>query len=204
MDAKKTLDRIYAMLSGEKVELATAKLEDGTTVRAESFEAGNDVFVITEEEEIPAPVGEHTLEGGQILVVEEEGKIAEIKEPESDEELKYSEKEMGEMKEKLADLEKRVEMMEKEKEQMAAEKSELQKQKDELESQKSELSKSKDELETKLSKVEKEKQELSEAATPSVKHSPEKGSEAKGYRFAQKRPQNTEDRVLEMLNFNSK
>mgnify|MGYP000485697779 CR=1 FL=1 len=77
MDAKKTLDRIYAMLSGEKVELATAKLEDGTTVRAESFEAGNDVFVVTEEEEIPAPVGEHTLEGGQILVVEEEGKIAE-------------------------------------------------------------------------------------------------------------------------------
>lgn len=205
MDAKKTLDRIYAMLSGEsgEVKLATAKLEDGTTIRAEAFEAGNDVFVVTEEEEIPAPVGEHTLEGGNILVIEEEGKIAEIKEPEG-EDLKYTDKDMEEMKSKVEDLEKRVKMMEKEKEEMAAEKSELQKQKDELEAEKSELSKSKEETEIKLAKVEKEKQELSEASTPSVKHSPEKENERKGYRFAQKRPQNTEDRVLEMLNFNSK
>jgi len=205
MDAKKTLDRIYAMLSGEsgEVKLATAKLEDGTTIRAEAFEAGNDVFVVTEEEEIPAPVGEHTLEGGNILVIEEEGKIAEIKEPES-EDLKYTDKDMEEMKSKVEDLEKRVKMMEKEKEEMAAEKSELQKQKDELEAEKANLSKAKEETETKLAKVEKEKQELSEASTPSVKHSPEKGNETKGYRFAQNRPQNTEDRVLEMLNFNSK
>ena len=63
-----------------KVEMATMKLANGIVVEAESFEAGESVFLIGEDDEkIAAPVGEHELEDGKILVIEEEGVIKEIK-----------------------------------------------------------------------------------------------------------------------------
>jgi len=63
------------------VELATMKLKDGVTVlEAESFEAGQSVFIVAENgEKVPAPIGEHELEDGSVLIIVEEGKIAEIK-----------------------------------------------------------------------------------------------------------------------------
>jgi len=64
-----------------KVEMATMRLANGVTIEAESFEAGQNVFLVGEDEEkVAAPVGEHELEDGRILVIEEEGVIAEIKE----------------------------------------------------------------------------------------------------------------------------
>ena len=64
-----------------KVEMATMKLANGIVVEAESFEAGENVFLIGEDDEkVAAPVGEHELEDGKILVIEEEGVIKEIKE----------------------------------------------------------------------------------------------------------------------------
>jgi hypothetical protein len=63
-----------------KVEMATMKLANGIVVEAESFEAGQNVFLIGEDDEkVAAPVGEHELEDGKILVIEEEGVIKEIK-----------------------------------------------------------------------------------------------------------------------------
>jgi polyhydroxyalkanoate synthesis regulator phasin len=64
------------------VELAQIKLIDGVTIlEAESFEAGMPVFVVAENgDKVPAPIGEHELEDGKILVITEEGMIAEIKE----------------------------------------------------------------------------------------------------------------------------
>jgi len=64
------------------VELATMKLKDGVTVlEAESFEVGQSVFIVAENgDKVPAPVGEHELEDGRILVITEEGKIGEIAE----------------------------------------------------------------------------------------------------------------------------
>ncbi len=64
-----------------KVEMATMKLEGGVVVEAESFEAGENVFLVGEDEEkVAAPVGEHELEDGRILVIVEEGVISEIRE----------------------------------------------------------------------------------------------------------------------------
>ena len=64
-----------------KVEMATMKLAGGVVVEAESFEAGENVFLLGEDDEkVAAPVGEHELEDGKILVIEEEGVIAEIRE----------------------------------------------------------------------------------------------------------------------------
>jgi CRP-like cAMP-binding protein len=64
-----------------KVEMATMKLAGGVVVEAESFEAGENVFLLGEDDEkVAAPVGEHELEDGRILVIVEEGVISEIRE----------------------------------------------------------------------------------------------------------------------------
>ena len=49
-----------------KVEMATMKLAGGVVVEAESFEAGENVFLLGEDDEkVAAPVGEHELEDGK-------------------------------------------------------------------------------------------------------------------------------------------
>ena len=59
-----------------KVEMATMKLANGVVLEAESFEAGENVFLLGEDDEkVAAPVGEHELEDGRMLIVEEEGVI---------------------------------------------------------------------------------------------------------------------------------
>lgn len=78
-------------LSDEKIELAEIKLENGTVLTAESFEAGKSVFIKTEDKEVALPLGEYKLEDGKILIVKEEGMIDEIKEVEAEEEVKEEE-----------------------------------------------------------------------------------------------------------------
>ena len=87
MNTNQILNKVRVLL-GMEVKLETMKLGDGVTVlEAEMFEAGNEVFVVTEDEQkIALPVGEYELEDGRILVVVEEGIIAEIKEKEVEEE----------------------------------------------------------------------------------------------------------------------
>ena len=64
-----------------KVEMANMRLANGVLLEAESFEAGQNVFLVGEDEEkVAAPVGEHELEDGRVMVIEEEGVIAEIRE----------------------------------------------------------------------------------------------------------------------------
>jgi len=80
MKANSILNRILAELASVRnVSLATMNLENGAVLEAEAFEAGNEVFVVSGEDRVAAPVGEHLLEDGRILVIEEEGLIAEIK-----------------------------------------------------------------------------------------------------------------------------
>lgn len=64
-----------------EVTMSTMMLKDGVTVlEAESFEAGMPVMIVAENgDKVPAPIGEHELEDGRILVITEEGIIAEIK-----------------------------------------------------------------------------------------------------------------------------
>jgi hypothetical protein len=68
------------------ITMATMLLKDGVTVlEAESFEAGQPVMIVAENgDKVPAPIGEHELEDGRILVITEEGIIAEIKEMEAE------------------------------------------------------------------------------------------------------------------------
>lgn len=81
MKANNILNRILAELSSiREVKFEQMTLENGAVLEAEAFEAGNEVFVVSGEDRVPAPVGEHLLSDGRVLVVAEEGVIAEIKE----------------------------------------------------------------------------------------------------------------------------
>ena len=83
MKATEIFQKFFAELSAvetTEVELAQAKLDNGTVLEAESFEAGQPIFIVSEEDRIAVPVGEYEMEDGRILVVAEEGVIGEIKE----------------------------------------------------------------------------------------------------------------------------
>ena len=86
MNQTKVLNKVRVLL-GLEVELESMKLEDGvTTIEAEVFEAGEAVFIITEDEQkIPLPKGEYTLESGRVVCVEEEGVIYEMKDGKEEE-----------------------------------------------------------------------------------------------------------------------
>jgi hypothetical protein len=88
MKEKSILNKVRTLL-GMEVKLEMMKLIDGTTVlEAEMFEANNEVFIITEDEQrIPLPIGEYELENALILVVVEEGIISEVKEATTEEEV---------------------------------------------------------------------------------------------------------------------
>ena len=93
MKSQETLGKIMELLNlQDEVKLESMKLENGTTIEAEAFEANQEVFIVTEEDEkIALPVGEYTLEDGRILVVAEEGIIAEVREGGEEEEAPATE-----------------------------------------------------------------------------------------------------------------
>ena len=76
MTAKEILNKVKHIIG---VSLETTKLLDGvTTIEADAFEAGYDVFIIMDEERVPLAVGSYELENGDTLVVQTEGVIASI------------------------------------------------------------------------------------------------------------------------------
>jgi hypothetical protein len=85
MNTNQILNKVRELL-GMEVKLETMKLDDNITmIEAESFESGMEVVVVTEDEQkIPLPVGDYNLEDGRVLVVAEEGIIAEVKEKEEE------------------------------------------------------------------------------------------------------------------------
>jgi len=118
MNYKEIVKKICIALNIE-VKLEQMKLNDGVTViEADSFEANNEIFVVTEDDQkIPLPIGEYVVENGMLLVVTQEGVIAEIKEQEAPEEVEVAEEEMKKDEEKMIEksaVKKTVESMVKE------------------------------------------------------------------------------------------
>ena len=100
MKATEMLKQIKTLLRA-RVGLAQMTLEDGETViEADVLEAGQAVFIVSDDERIPLPVGEYTTADGQTIVVTEEGLISEVKlevedlEEEEEEMEKEDDKEM--------------------------------------------------------------------------------------------------------------
>ena len=71
-------------LADETVKLAEEKLENGTILVAEEFKEGEAVFIKSDDEQIALPVGEYILEDSRVLVVKEEGLIADVREVSDD------------------------------------------------------------------------------------------------------------------------
>jgi hypothetical protein len=118
MNYKEIVKKICVALNIE-VKLEQMKLNDGVTViEADSFEANNEIFVVTEDDQrIPLPVGEYVVENGMLLIVTQEGVIAEIKEQEEPAEVEVPEEEMKKDEEKMIEksaVKKTVESMVKE------------------------------------------------------------------------------------------
>ena len=179
----------------EEVKLAQATLENGTVIESESFEAGSEVFIVTEDEKVALPVGEYTLEDGEILVVEEEGIIASIgavaEEAPAEEEVEAKEDEKEEMgyatKEELAEVKAMIEEI----------KSMLEP-KEEMSEEAPNTIKS-EETTTKTVYASEEEVELSAEPIAKITHNPEAETKKNLNLFSQKRPSNTADRVMQRI-----
>lgn len=180
----------------EKVELAQAKLENGTVLEAESFESGKEVFILTDDDKVALPIGSYEMEDGKILVIEEDGIISEIKDKEEEEVVEEEVVEEEELKEEdkyatkqeLAEIKSMVEEI---KELMQEGKKEEMHREEELMSQKmTELACQEDEA---------LKEELSKPASEPIKHSPEAKEELNKVVYSQKRNLTTKDIVFSKI-----
>jgi hypothetical protein len=180
-------------LLGMEVKLEQMKLADGVTIlEADAFEAGMEVFIVTEDEQkIPLPVGEYEMENGFMLVVEEEGIIASYMEAAPEEEeapMEQPEAEVPVEAEAEVKTPKRViESVVKESHFSA----------EEFEALKAEIVALKSQLESKEEVVE-EKVELEEV-TP-ISFNPEVESTKVDFKYGQNRTMSTLDRVMSKIN----
>ena len=180
-----TADIVENIEQSQVVELAQAKLENGTVLEAEAFEAGNEIFILTDDEKVAVPVGEYQMEDGQILVVEEEGLIAEIKKAEAKEEEEVEASE--EVSEEL-ETEEEVEAEYATKEELAEVRSLVEEIKQMIE-KKEEMSEVEEQV----------KEELSETpATEAITHNPEPKQKV-NLKYAQNRKQSTFDKVMSKI-----
>jgi len=192
MKANQMLNEIKTLLNIE-VKLMEMKLENGTIVSAEAFEKGNEIFIVTDDEKVAMPVGEYILEDGKLLVVEEEGMIADMREvsdeapakEEETEDLEEEEKKEMEEEADVADwkgMEKRIQNLE-----------------DAIADLKKDKVEAEDEKEEEVEMTEEVKEELS--AVKPIKHNPEaKAPQKTQVQFGKGQFNTTLDRVLSKLN----
>jgi hypothetical protein len=89
----KLFEEYRVKLKAEELKFAEAPLEDGTIIYtdAEAWEAGVNVYIVDDEDnKIPVPVGEYKLADGRIVVIAEDGILAEIREMEAEVEVEQS------------------------------------------------------------------------------------------------------------------
>lgn len=219
-NAKDILSRVYDIVMGKEVdapeveavedktevvetELAQAKTADGEAIfDAEAFEVGKNVFIVTEEGNIPVPAGMYTLEDGLMISVDEGGVIVEVKkEGEEVEEVEAGYDKEEEMKEEM--MEPKEEMKEPKK--VVKSKTEMEESYfSKIEARLSAIEENNESLKMENVKLSEENEELKKqlAETPAnhTKFNPE--SEAKRdvkFRIGSKRSETVQDRVFNSL-----
>ena len=216
------LNKVRSLL-GMEIKLEQRKLDDSTTtVEAESFEKGEEIMIVTEDEQkIALPVGEYKMQSGEMLVVKEEGIIDEIKAEEKEEEEekeevdsrkkedeKYEEKDEEMSADDSKPIKKTVESIVKET--FFSEMEALKKENEELKSQLEKLSKEevketesepiKEEIneEVELSTEEPKVEEVEAAAEPIV-HNPENKAKKVGNTISPNKRKTIMDTVLSRI-----
>ena len=198
------------------VKLEERKLENGTVVEAEAFEKGREIFIKTDDEKVAMPVGEYILESGELIVIEEEGVIADVREVSDDVPAKEETSDLAEfdpdryvtvedwrgMEERIANLEDAIADLKGDKQPKSEKVVEAEEQiEDEARQPKSRTIKEEFTEENKEENLNEQlKEELSEPAADPIKHSPESTS-TKGnkVRYSEKRRKSVMDNVLEKL-----
>jgi len=199
MSAKTQINKIKTLL-GLEIKLEQMKLENGTILEAEAFEAGAEIFIVNEEDRIAVPMGEYMLEDGKVLIITEDGIIGEIKDAEeapAEEEAPEVEVEV-EAEAETSAPKKVVESITKE---MFF--SEIEKLRNEIAELKAANVEVKEEVELSAEvtkEVKEEAVELSAEEAQPLKHNPEGAVEKKQTNlFAQKAPKTTRDLVFSKL-----
>jgi len=188
-----TIDKIKEILNlSVEVKLEQQKLDNGAILEAEAFEPNKEVFIVTDDNRVPVPVGEYNLEDGKTLVIAEEGLISEIKEVEQESEEVVEEDVEAtpevEMTEEKTTPKKVVESITKE--MFFSEIEKLQKEIDALKSEKVELSE----------QVNEELQaELDKPAVEPISFNPENKQTLSKIKIGNNRPMSTLDRVMRKL-----
>jgi hypothetical protein len=190
MEKTKMLNQIRTLLNIE-VKLEEMKLENGTVVSADTFEKGSEIFIVTDDEKVAMPVGEYILEDGRLVVISEEGIIADVREvsdevpAEETEDLEEETVETEVPEEVATEVEAIIEAVV---EVIAPVIEEVKSEIEELKKQFSEM------------KGGKKKEDMSAARKP-IKHNPEaKAPQKKQMQFAKGQFNTTLDRVLNKLN----
>lgn len=199
IDILNKIQNIVGVELSEEIKMAEIKLENGTVLVAESFEAGKSIFIKTEDEEVALPVGEYELEDSRILVVSEEGLIDSIKEATKEEvaEEELSEESSEEVKEEIE-----TELEEEEKKEMEyVTKEEFAKAVEEIKAMIEKMGyKDKEEMTEEVTEVEDKKEELSAEVAEPIKHNPESEVENKiNFKISNNRVQTTKDRVFNKI-----
>jgi hypothetical protein len=193
MKANDMVNQIKTLLNIE-VKLEEMKLDNGTVVEAESFESGKEIFIVTDDDKVALPVGEYMMEDSRLLVVEEEGMIADLKDV-SDEVPQEEEAE-----EETEDLEEEADVAD-----WKGMESRIQNLEDAIADLKKDKVEASDDASTLKSRTVKEEfsaEELSsEPAAEAIKHNPE-GETLKEMKFvySQNRTETTLDRILNKIN----
>lgn len=190
------LQHIKSLLT-QAVKLEQMMMADGVTkIEADSFEAGKEIFVVTEDEQkIAVPVGEYELEDGRILVVVEEGIISEVKEVKEEEEMPEAPAEEVPTEAKAPEMSEAVSTPKKTVESIVKETffSEMEKLKEENELLKAELAKL-----SKVNETATEATELSETPEP-IAFNPENEAKADFVKIGAKAPRGIMDSVLNKM-----
>ena len=209
MKANDMLNKIKTIIGGielteevKEIQLAEMKLQNGTVVEAEEFKEGEAIFIKSDDERIAMPVGEYVLEDGKLLVVEEEGIIADMRDVSDDVPAKEeaSEEEVKEEMEEEADvadwkgMEKRIKNLEDAIADLKADKVDAP---EEVEAT-AELS---EEVKEEIKEDVNEEVELSAVETVApVKHNPEAKNESKFTLKKNNYPETLQSRIYAKLN----
>ncbi len=79
MKATEMLKKINTLL-GLRVDLEELVLDNGTRIFADSYDKGESVFIVTDEDErVPLPAGEYMIDDGRMLIVKSDGMIDEVR-----------------------------------------------------------------------------------------------------------------------------
>jgi len=194
MNAKEQLNKVKTLL-GIQVKLEQMKLDNGAVFEAEVFEAGQEVFVIADDEKVAVPVGEYTTEDGKMIVVAEEGVIAEVKEASSEEEEQpEAQAEVVEEEEMSEEVTKPKKIVKSISEEQFF--SEIEKLREEISSLKLSLQPKEE-----VKEVEKEVELSSQDEVEGINHNPEvKAEKRELHLYSQKRKVSTLDRIFNTLN----